>query len=367
MGEYKERYEQLKKEYETYQSFVELQIQKLSNRNMKLEKDMNALTNIVEISKYINSFLSDENLIAMINDMVLGLLGVSKSTILLEENGELVVKATNIKEKDICWSSDEYNYIRVGKSYLINSKDPIRVYSEYDLEIRSAMGMPIKIRDKFIGFIVVEHSVFNFLDLEHEKFLRSIANQIAVAIENSMLYRELQQTAKMDPLLGVYNRKCFFQVVEKRNKENPGKEYAIVMVDLDNFKKFNDTYGHQFGDEILIRTTEVIKSMLEPDDIIARYGGEEIIIYINNVLSVMDVYNRIEAIRECVENNKVIKDNVARSVTASFGIGYYPNDGKDINEVIKVADKFLYRSKAMGKNMVLISDFFEVEKKHSYL
>lgn len=359
MGEYKERYEKLKKEYETYQSFVELQIQKLSNRNMKLEKDMNALTNIVEISKYINSFLSDENLIAMINDMVLGLLGVSKSTILLEENGELVVKATNIKEKDICWSSDEYNYIRVGKSYLINSKDPIRVYSEYDLEIRSAMGMPIKIRDKFIGFIVVEHSVFNFLDLEHEKFLRSIANQIAVAIENSMLYRELQQTAKMVPLLGVYNRKCFFQVVEKRNKENPGKEYAIVMVDLDNFKKFNDTYGHQFGDEILIRTTEVIKSMLEPDDIIARYGGEEIIIYINNVLSVMDVYNRIEAIRECVENNKVIKDNVARSVTASFGIGYYPNDGKDINEVIKVADKFLYRSKAMGKNMVLISDFLK--------
>ena len=349
MGEYKERYEKLKKEYETYQSFVELQIQKLSNRNMKLEKDMNALTNIVEISKYINSFLSDENLIAMINDMVLGLLGVSKSTILLEENGELVVKATNIKEKDICWSSDEYNYIRIGKSYLINSKEPLRVYSEYDLEIRSAMGMPIKIREKFIGFIVVEHSIFNFLDLEHEKFLRSIANQIAVAIENSMLYRELQQTAKMDPLLGVYNRKYFFQVAEKRNKENPGKEYAIVMVDLDNFKKFNDTYGHQFGDEILIRTTEVIKSMLEPDDIMSRYGGEEIIIYINNVQSVMDVYNRIEAIRECVENNKVIKDNIARSITASFGIGYYPKDGKDISEVIKVADKFLYRSKAMEK------------------
>ena len=359
MGEYKERYDKLKKEYETYQSFVELQIQKLSNRNMKLEKDMNALTNIVEISKYINSFLSDENLIAMINDMVLGLLGVSKSTILLEENGELVVKATNIKEKDICWSSDEYNYIRIGKSYLINSKEPLRVYSEYDLEIRSAMGMPIKIREKFIGFIVVEHSIFNFLDLEHEKFLRSIANQIAVAIENSMLYRELQQTAKMDPLLGVYNRKYFFQVAEKRNKENPGKEYAIVMVDLDNFKKFNDTYGHQFGDEILIRTTEVIKSMLEPDDIMARYGGEEIIIYINNVQSVMDVYNRIEAIRECVENNKVIKDNIARSITASFGIGYYPKDGKDISEVIKVADKFLYRSKAMGKNMVLISDFLK--------
>ena len=205
---------------------------------------------------------------------------------------------------------------------------------------------------------MVEHTLYNFLDLEHEKFLRSIANQISIAIENSMLYRELQQTAKMDPLLGIYNRRYFFELVEKRNRGNIDNKYAIVMVDLDNFKKFNDNYGHQFGDEILIKTTEAIKNMLEPDDIIARYGGEEIIIYINNVPSVRNVYDRIEAIRECVQNNKVVKDNISKSITASFGIGYYPKDGKDINEVIKVADRFLYRSKAMGKNMVLISDFF---------
>lgn len=359
MGDYMGKYKELKKEYETYQSFAELQIQKLSNRNMKLEKDINVLANIVEISKYINSFLSDENLIAMINDMVLGLLGVSKSTILLKENGELVVKATNINVKDNSLTMEEENYVKIGKSYLMNSKEPLRSYIDYDLDIRSAMGMPIKVRDKFIGFIIVEHSVYNFLDLEHEKFLRSIANQIAIAIENSMLYRELQQTAKMDPLLGIYNRKYFFEIVEKRNKKNPNKSYAIVMVDLDNFKRFNDSYGHQFGDEILIKTTEVIKNMLEPDDIIARYGGEEIIIYINKVTSIMDIYNRVEAIRGCVEENKVIKDNIARSITASFGIGYYPKNGKDINEVIKVADKFLYRSKAMGKNMVLISDFLK--------
>lgn len=358
MEDYKEKYENLRREYETYQGFVELQMQKLSKRNMKLEKDMNALTNIVEISKYINSFLSDENLITMINDMVLGLLGAAHSTILLEENDSLVVKATNLKVNNTMLTMDEDSYLKDGRSYLINSIEPLRFYNEYDLEVRSVMGMPIKIRDKYIGFIIVEHTLYNFLDAEHEKFLRSIANQISIAIENSMLYRELQQTVKMDPLLGIYNRRYFFELVEKRNRGNIDKKYAIVMVDLDNFKKFNDSYGHQFGDEVLMKSTEVIKNMLEPDDIIARYGGEEIIIYINNVPSVRSVYDKIEAIRECVQSNIVVKDNISKSITASFGIGYYPNDGKDVNEVIKIADRFLYRSKAMGKNMVLISDFF---------
>ncbi|MGG7178080.1 GGDEF domain-containing protein [Clostridium paraputrificum] len=357
MEDYYLKYEKLKSEYENYQAFVELEIQKLSNKNMKLEKDMNALANIVEISKYINSFLSDENLIAMINDMVLGLLGVAHSTIYLEENGSLVVKATNMNVENMELTEDENYYIKEGKSYLINSKDPVRFYDKYSLEIRSAMGMPIKIRDKYTGFILVEHHLYNFLDLEHEKFLRAIANQIAIAIENSMLYREIQETAKMDPLLGIYNRRYFFKAIEENARNNQDKPYAIVMVDLDGFKKFNDNYGHQFGDEVLIKTTEVIKNMLEPDDILARYGGEELIIYISKVDSVRSVYDKIEAIRVCIEKNIIVKDNISKSITASFGIGYFPEDGKTINEVIKTADKFLYRSKALGKNMVLISDF----------
>ena len=357
MGDYYLKYEKLKAEYENYQAFVELEMQKLSNKNMKLEKDMNALANIVEISKYINSFLSDENLIAMINDMVLGLLGVAHSTIYLEEDGELVVKATNMNVENVKLTQDENYYIKEGKSYLINSKESFRFYENYSLDIRSAMGMPIKIRNKYTGFIIVEHPLYNFLDLEHEKFLRAIANQIAIAIENSMLYREIQQTAKMDPLLGIYNRRYFFKSVEEITQKEPDKPYAVVMIDLDSFKKINDNYGHQFGDEVLIKTTEVIKNMLDSDDILARYGGEELIIYINKVVSVRDVYNKIEAIRMCIEKNIIVKENISKSITASFGIGYFPNDGKTINDIIKTADRFLYRSKALGKNMVLISDF----------
>lgn len=357
MEDYKKQYDELKKEFDNYQNLVEEQIQKLSRRNMKIEKDLNALDNIVQISKYINSFISDKNLMLMINDMILGLLGVTNSIIYLDQDGLLIPNTANVNVEDVILTEKEEDYIRDGRTYLINSIEPTRIYENLGVHIHSVMGMPIKIRDKFIGFIVVEHTLVNYLDLEHEVFLRAIANQIAIAIENSILYRELQDSVKKDPLLGIYNRRYFLELIDSRSKKDENKNYAIVMIDLDNFKRVNDTYGHQCGDEVLISTSNVIRNMLEPEDIFARYGGEELIIYIEKADDVRNVYERIETIRGALEKNIIVKDNVSMSITASFGIGYSPRNGTELNEVIKVADRLLYRSKSLGKNMVLISDF----------
>ena len=355
MEENREKYDKLKKEYDIYKCYSELQIKQLNERNIKLEKEINELSNIIEINNYVNSFLSKENLIDIINEMIIRILKVCKSTILLKEKGNFVVKATNINEKNIDLTIEEENYLNIGNSYIINSEKPLRIYDKHNLKIKSVVGVPIKIRDVVTGFVIVEHSKYNFMNSDNERILKLIANQVAIPIENYLLYKGMEEKAKMDQLLSIYNRKYFFYLLENINKENPNKSYAIVMVDLDDFKKFNDKYGHQVGDEILIETSEVIKSMLDEEDIIARYGGEEIIIYINNVRSIEYTYNKIEAIRLRVENNKIIKDGIEISVTASFGIGYYPKDGKNINEVIQVADKFLYRSKSIGKNTVLTS------------
>ena len=356
MDDYQIKYEKLKNEYENYQSFAELQIQKLSHINVKLEKDLDVLVNIVQINKYINSFLNDENLISMINDMILGLMGVVYSTICIEDNGEFIVKATNANFSKIVLTDEEKKYMDNGKSFLINSQNPIREYLDSNIQVRSVIGMPIKIRDEYIGFILVEHQIYNFLNKDHEKFLETISNQIVIAIENSMLYLESQEIAKRDSLLNIYNRRNFFDLASKKILENPNKKYAIVMVDLDNFKKVNDNYGHQFGDKVLIKSTEIIKNMLDPEDIIARYGGEEIIIYINEAESIKEVYEKIEAIRVEIEKTVITNENISKTITASFGIGCYPNDGKNIDEVIRIADKYLYKSKSLGKNMVLASE-----------
>jgi len=358
MQDYVFEYEKIKHEFDSYQKKVEMQLNTLSARNMKLEKDINVLANIVEISKYINSFLSDENLIAMINDMVLGLLGVAYSTIFIEEDGELLIKATNVKGKKIDLTSEEKVYIKSGKEYLINSIDGIRSYECSNVkecftdEICSIMAMPIQMREKSFGFILVEHQLYNFLDKEHKRFLKSIASQIAISMENAILYKELQDNAKKDPLLGIYNRRYFFEVVEKKANINRNNPYAAVMLDLDDFKKVNDYFGHQFGDKVLIETNETIRKYLGDEDILARYGGEEIILYIEGFKDKEEVYNKVEAIRQSIEENVISNGEFSKTITASFGIGYYPEDGATVSEVINEADKLLYQSKKAGKNKV---------------
>jgi len=126
MKDYKCIYEKLKDEFETYQNFAEGQIQLLNERNINLEKNLDALVNIVEISKYINSYVSDDNLIPMINDMIIGILGVTYSSIYLKEDDDFKIKATNIKSQR--WIKDEYEYlneIEMGSSFVLNSKDTI--------------------------------------------------------------------------------------------------------------------------------------------------------------------------------------------------------------------------------------------------
>jgi len=359
MQDYEKRYNDLKAEYENYQMFSEKYIQELNQKNVKLEKSIDSLSNIIEVSKYINTFFSSDNLISMINDMILGILGVTYSTIFLIEDSELIVKASNIENMDINLTSEELLHIKKEEEFLINSEKTLKQTGEHKSDIHSIMGSPIKLRDKFIGYIIVEHNIYKFMTLELKLFLKSIANQIAIAIENSLLYKELEKINQRDALLGIYNRKYFFEYLVKKKCKEINDKFAIVMIDIDDFKNINDTYGHQFGDKILINTAKVISNSINEDDILARYGGEEFILYISNFISENSVYNKIEMIRGVLESSKVSFNGEYKSVTASFGISFFPLNGIHINKLIKNADDLLYKAKKSGKNRVLSGHIFK--------
>ena len=348
MQAYENLYNTLKTEYETYQVFSEKHIQELNQKNVKLEKSIDSLSNIIEVSRYINTFFSSDNLISMINDMILGILGVTYSSIFLIDNGELIVKASNIENMDIRLTSEECLHINKQEEFIINSEKVLKKTGDNKIDIHSIMGSPIKLSDKFIGYIVLEHNIYKFMNMELQIFLRSIANQIAIVIDNSLLYKELEKINQRDSLLGIYNRKYFFRFLEKRQDK-----FAIVMIDIDDFKKVNDNYGHQFGDEILINTAKIIKSGVGEEDLLARYGGEEFILYIANFTDEHIVYSKIESIRRNLENSKIKFNGEYKSVTASFGIAFSTLNGKDISQLIKKADDLLYKAKKSGKNKVL--------------
>lgn len=360
MQDYEKMYNSLKNEYETYQKFSEQHIQELNQKNVRLEKSIDSLSNIVEVSKYINTFFSSDNLISMINDMILGILGVTYSTIFLIENDKLIIKASNIENMNIKLTSKEYEYINNGEEFLTNSKKTLKQTGEHKVDIHSIMGVPIKLRDKFIGYIIVEHNLYKFMTTELKIFLRSIANQIAIAIENSLLYKELEKINQRDPLIGIYNRKYFFEFLEKSEWKKEREKFAIIMMDIDDFKKVNDTYGHQFGDEVLISTANVIKRGIDKVDVLARYGGEEFILYIPDYVDEEKVYDKIEAIRKTIETEKVTFNGDSKSVTVSFGISFFPLNGTDVNGLINKADDLLYRAKRSGKNRVLSGHILKI-------
>lgn len=354
MDNYRELYLKLKEEFETYQSFAESTIQILNEKNTKLEKKLDALVNLVEIGKYINLNVSDGDLIPMINDMIIGILGVTYSSIYIKENDLLKVKATNVDKMYANLTEDEcFNFLKDEKPFIINSKKPLFGRLNGKANVHSLIGVPITLRENLIGYIVVEHTLYDFFNYEHITFISSIANQIGIALENSFLYHKVRENSIRDPLLGIYNRKYFFDVVENKIARKRERSFAIIMVDIDDFKKVNDRFGHQFGDEVLIQTVDIISESLGARDIIARYGGEEIVLYIHKVISPTEVYKKIDRIRQRISENKVIYNNLESYITASFGISFYPQTSVNLQQLLNAADNMLYKAKGCGKNIVI--------------
>ena len=355
MDDYKLKYEQIRSEYESYQRITESKLQELSTINVQYEKNLDMLSNVLFISNYVNSNLSSKDIIPIINDMIIGIIGVTQSTVYLKEDESFVISATNGTNESIKLTDDCNKYISQRKTFILNSKIPITKDDNNKICIHSRMGVPINVGEDCIGYIVVDHTHFNFLNEFHELFLNTIANQIAIALENAILYKKIEKAAKTDSLLGIYHRRTFYEIINERFNEEDVKEYAIVMIDLDDFKKINDTLGHLFGDKVLIETTKMIREKLGPKDIIARYGGEELILYIDCNCPANEIFKKVDGIREAISKNYIQDGNISKSITASFGLGFYPYDGDTIEAVIKAADEYLYMSKDAGKNKVISS------------
>ncbi|MGL4850410.1 MAG: sensor domain-containing diguanylate cyclase [Clostridium sp.] len=348
MDYYKKLYESEKCNHEKYKEEMRAERKNLEEKNAKLLKDIDVLANIIQISQYINSYIRDKNLVNMINDMIVGVLGVKHSSIYVRESDGKLVRNVN----EVCNiepTEEEQKNINEGTEYLFISDDYIKICPKCKAKIKSSMGMPIKLRGKFIGYIAVDHTID--LTEENRIFLSSISAQIAIALENSLLYRELSDIAKKDSLMGIYNRKYFF----KRAEEILGKDkekYAIVMLDLDNFKKVNDNFGHQYGDEVLKRVSKIISKNLLKESVFARYGGEELIILIYNYKEKLDVIESLENIRTLIEKETICLGEIKSKVTTSIGISFSKEKNGKIAEVISRADALLYDAKHNGKNRI---------------
>ena len=226
---------------------------------------------------------------------------------------------------------------------------------------KSFISMPLKVRDKCIGLLNLadkaDGSEFSDKDI---KILEAIALYSAVAIERRVYYQSsvnLRKISITDSLTGLLNRRYFEERIseEMERSKRHGQPFSLIILDIDDFKRFNDTYGHLCGDEALKNTANEIRRCVRIIDIAARYGGEEFAIILPTTEK-EDAGLIGERIRSEIEGMPFNIKEAEKAVkqTVSLGIASYPGDASSVEELINNADRALYRAKGLGKNRVVI-------------
>ena len=223
-----------------------------------------------------------------------------------------------------------------------------------DTQTHSYLGCPIKIKGKVAGFLSLENIKPGFFNREHVDKLQSFVDLAATAIENAHLQQETQKLAISDELTALFNRRGLMDLgrreIDRARRFNHSLSAAIM--DLDNFKSINDTYGHIAGDQMLNQVADCCRSGFREIDIIARYGGDEIVVLLieNNLDQAYQIANRF---RESIASRVFKTDAGNLSTTISIGVAELSKDMDNLTELIDTADRALYMAKEAGRNRIM--------------
>ncbi|SFB36795.1 diguanylate cyclase (GGDEF) domain-containing protein [Cohnella sp. OV330] len=228
-----------------------------------------------------------------------------------------------------------------------HSATPVRSRLLESTGSRSLIASPLLLNGEVIGAIMVTHRQPNHFSYENYKLLQVLSAHIGLAVSNSSLHAEVRRMVITDNLTGLYARHYLNERIQRKQEKDASG--SLIVVDIDHFKKINDTYGHQVGDAILIQVSSIIRSAIRESDIAARWGGEELAIYLPQ-LSLEQTLKVAERIRSRVE------EETAPKVTVSCGVSEWSSGDERISveSLFYRADMALYEAKHQGRNCVTV-------------
>lgn len=215
---------------------------------------------------------------------------------------------------------------------------------------RDIMAIPLVVRRRVISEILIE----NISKDDYDKFL-ILTPQVALQIERIKLFDEIERLSIMDGLTGTYLRRYFLERLKEElsRAKQYNMDIAFIMVDLDHFKKCNDSFGHLVGDVVLKEVAGILKQKVREIDLVGRFGGEEFCILLPEA-NKADAYVVAERIRKAVEGYTIKAYDETLSITISMGISSFPEDSPGLEDLIENADTALYEAKRQGRNKVCL-------------
>jgi diguanylate cyclase (GGDEF)-like protein len=221
------------------------------------------------------------------------------------------------------------------------------------LRTSAVLAAPLKVRDAVLGVLVAVNRVESTpFDMRHLRVLSLLANQTAIAIENGKLYRRAEQLAVTDDLTQVYNYR-FLKMALRREVKRAARfsqRFSVLMLDVDNLKRYNDQNGHLRGSEVLRQVAQILVRDARSIDLVAKYGGDEFVVILPQTTR-EGAHVLAERVKQSVESTAfpLVPPGV---ITVSLGVATYPENGFTAGELLEAADIGCYAAKQSGKNQV---------------
>ncbi|RKY16412.1 MAG: hypothetical protein DRP63_05435 [Planctomycetota bacterium] len=331
---------------------------------------------IIEVVSQVNARSLKTELIENFTlNTIMGQFAVHRAFIMRQENhlsDRIVLTVSkNVSVPSVSFKSDSplaRALIEREKPFRLRQTTGLLRYEEFRpiVETRLELCAPLIKRHEngdmeLKGIIVLDKKFGRFPFSESDiDFLSLLSSMVAISLHNAQLY----QRSIYDEMTQVFSRGHFdahlFQEIERAKRYHSGGSpqpynISLVMFDIDDFKVFNDKYGHQVGDTVLKAVAHAVKRSVRSSDVVARYGGEEFCVVLPET-GKENAIRAAERIRKTVEGLKIATSCGLVGVTISTGVATYPDDASTMQELVREADKALYRAKALGKNRVEVAE-----------
>lgn len=243
--------------------------------------------------------------------------------------------------------------IRENRSVLAERVSEWDEYLEIDEDVQSEAIALIRMHGKPVGLIDIQSDSTQPLGPQDLKLIQSIATHIGFLMERIGVSQNLRQLALTDPLTGIRNRRSLVEELVARTSSLESDSFGLLFIELDLFKVVNDRLGHLFGDEMLKQVSARLQQSLRDDDVIARYGGDEIAVVAPGLTS-GNAMEFAEQLRSAIAREVFLHDGQSATMTVSIGVALFPEHGRTTDDILGAADRAMYEAKRRGRNSVYV-------------
>lgn len=246
---------------------------------------------------------------------------------------------------------------RTGTPLMVDDVLQDSRYYRFDDRTRSELAVPLIAEGKVLGVFNIESARLAAFRPRDLHMLTTLASYAVIAIQNANLFEQARRLAVTDGLTELHNHRYLYEALERmlERARRDAQPLSLIMLELDNFKRFNDAHGHQSGDEVLRTIAMLLRRGSRPSDVVARYGGDEFMVVLPNANRTAAL-ETAERLRRAVEAYPlVLGDDVIATVTLSVGVATYPADGLTVDAMVEAVDRAQYIAKRSGGNKVHVS------------